>query len=358
MDTEDSRKRPADSEFDSPVKRLCQASVNNSFSASPTGSNDTSLTTTPQPQIRSLLSVKDMLSVPLEFVFRQCPSSGMHLGSPALTQASTTTTQQPQQNRPKPLLSRNEASCLIRIQSLAAEVDSLLQVSAKVLMEQVEWVSFHDELVISGSRHLRALLPILLTLGATFTHQRVRSIQADLTEALNELDLLAENLRQSREANWTTSDALMEAVGVRSAMAMEKRHLGDIQDEMAQRIDSLVKSTILDGGEGMDDDEKEDDEEAEEDILEAEAPKTMAEFCLEVWKEDETTSSVASPLRQSASQNSRLSVEPMGKENEPSQSQPSQSAVVEDSPACLGPASQHAAFALSSLAFSTSTPNT
>ena len=322
------------------MKRLCQSSVGSSSNES-LRSNDG----VEHPSFPSLLSIKDLLSVPLEFIFRLSPSSGFHHGSPCQTQASTMS----QQNRPKPLLSRNEASCLIRIQSLAAEVDSLVQFSTQVLTEQVEWMSFHDEILQSNSRHLRALLPILLTLGKTFARQRLRSIQADLTEALKELELLAENLRQSREANWSTADALLDAVGATSLVALEKRHLGDIQDELAQRIDSLVKSTILTGA---DDHDEKDDDEVEEDILETDSPTTMAEFCREVWKDNEIF--VSSPLRES-SQNSRLSVQPCGKENEPSQHS-SQSAVVEDSPACLGPASQHAAFALSALAYST-TPN-
>ena len=343
MDSEDSRKRPADSDYGtSCVKRLCQqGSVDGSSVASP---NDNPAA---HPQIPSLLSIKDMLSVPLEFVFRQCPASGIQHGFPSQTQAPVIT-----QQRPKPLLSRNEASCLIRIQCLAVEVDSLVQFSTRVLTEQVEWLTFHDELVVCNSRHLRALLPILLTMGETFTQQRLRSIQADLTEALKELELLADNLRQSSEANWATAEVLLDAVGT-SAMAREKRLVGDLQDELAQRIDSLVKSTILDGADASHEDEE---DKAEEDILAAESPKTMEQFCRDVWTEKDE-SSVSSPLRESNSQNSRLSIEPVGKENEPSQHS-SQSIVVEDSPACLGAASQGAVFALSSLAYSSATPKT
>eukprot|EP00977_Amphora_coffeiformis_P013389 scaffold3498_cov176-Amphora_coffeaeformis.AAC.17 len=362
MDTDDSRKRPADSEYCSSVKRLCQRSPTSSNNGSPGSGNDSPSMN--RPCIPSLQSVKDLLTVPLEFIFRQCPSSS---GPTSHTQNSASvaaaTPMMMSQHRPKPLLSRNEASCLIRIQTLAAELDSLVQFSAKVLMEQVEWMSFHDELARADIRPLRALLPILLTLGQTFAHQRLRSLHGDLAEVLKELETLGENLRQSREANWTTSEALLEVLAT-NAMALEKRHLGDIQDELAQRIDSLVKATILD------ETWRPDEEGDEQDILSTEAPKSMADFCREVWKESnfdsgsggDSSSSVLSPLRQSSSssQNLRLSVEPTGKENAPSQQHSQRSAVVEESPAvCLGgvSASQHAgALALSSLAFST-TPN-
>ena len=346
MDTEESRKRPASSEYgSSSVKRLCQqGSADSSPNESPSGSNDNFPTN--YASIPSLLSIKEMLSVPLEYIFRQCPSSssGSSQASPGLQTQSLS-----QQSRPKPLLSRTEASCLIRIQCLAAEIDSLVQLSTHVLMEQVEWMGFHDELALSGILSVRALLPILLTLGQTFVNQRLRSIQADLAEILKELESLAETLQQSREANWNTYEALCDA-GCTNAMALEKYHLCVVQYELATRIESLVKSTLLNPTLQEDGDD-------EGDILNSDSPMTMAEFCRDVWKEEVSSDNVmtSSPLRQSSSQNSRMSIELSGKENEPSQHSV-HSAVVEDSPACLGPASQHAALALSSLAYST-TPN-
>ena len=361
MDTDDSRKRSANFEYCSSVKRLCQRSAASSNNGSPGSSNDSP--SMDRPCIPFLQSVKDLLTVPLKYIFRQCPSSGTKSPPQHSANVAATAPMMISQQRSKPLLSRNEASCLIRIHTLAAELDSLIQLSAKVLMDQIEWMSFHDELARADIRPLRALLPILLTLGQTFVHQRLRSLDGDLAEVLRELETLGENLRQSREANWTTSEALLEVLAT-NAMALEKRHLGDIQDELAQRIDSLVQATIL--GETWGASEEGD----EQDILSIETPKSMAEFCREVWKEsndfdsgcnNSSSNSVLSPLRHasSSSQNSRLSVEPTGKENAPSQ-QSQRSALVEEGPsACLGgvSASQHAgALALSSLAFST-TPN-
>jgi hypothetical protein len=94
-------------------------------------------------------------------------------------------------------------------------------------------------------------------------------------------------------------------------------------------------------------------------------PKSMAEFCHDVWKETDagdtgTTGMVFSPLRESSSsQNSRVSAEPTGKENAPSQQSllgqsPVTTSVEETHMACPGAETQHAAFALSTMAFSSS----
>lgn len=352
MNTEDSRKRPPTSEYASSVKRLCQGSATSNSSNDGRLSNDSPSSPVHHPYIASLFSIKDMLTVPLEYIFRQCPSSH-HTSqtSPSQTRASNSGRQhRHQQPRSKPLLSRSEASCLIRIQTLAAEIDSLVQFSAHVLMEQVEWMTFHDDIVRSGIVPLRALLPLLLTLGQTFAHGRLRSLQADLTEALKELEILADSLRQSSEANWTTSEALLE-VGATNAVAVEKRRLCDLQDELAQRIDHLVQTTIIDETE-------DDDSEDQGDIWNMESSQTMEDYCRQVWGKKNLAGLVLSPSQPSSSQNSRLSVDPAGKENEPSQHS-TNSAVVEVSQAlCPGSASQNAALALSTLAFTSGTPNT
>lgn len=344
MDTADSKKRPADSKEHSRSAAKRARSEDSPESSSPTTesprSNDNPAYPA-YPPVPYLLSIKDMLTVPLEYVFRQCPTSGATQPSPPHTQASAS------HPRLKPLLSRNEASMFIRVQTLAAGTDSLVQLSTHILTEKVEWTTFHDELVLADIPCMRCLLPILRTLAHTFFNERMQTIQTQLGDMLKELRTLSESLVQASQANWETAATLTEA-GVSNATALEKNRLADIQDELARRIDSLVQCTTTDTTKKDTHHERE----SEGDMFAVESPKSMAQFCADLWKET-ADSAVLSPLRESASPNfSRLSIERAGKENEPSQhSLSSHSAVFEDSLAFAGASTQTAALALSTMAY-------
>jgi hypothetical protein len=376
MNTDESRKRSASQSASSPergtsVKRLCQGSAptnsrpRSSLSSrlsSPSSSQrsssrqDKSLSPTAEAPIISpssrmvLPSVKDLLSVPVAYIFRQVAASSgpspcsFRSGTPQHQQSQ----QQPSRGAPKPLLSRTEALCLLRVQALAAQIDSLVELSARLLSDQVACQAFHQELLAADARPLRALLVLVRTRGTSLVPQGLAATQAAWTPVLEELESLAEALRQSSEQNYSTSETLLEAaVGEATAavMAREKRYLSDVQDELAQRIDRLLQTTVADSP-------------ASEDTPEV-APTTadpwgeeagrrsMSDFCRQLWTGHLV---VHSPSRApSSSQNSRVSAI-TGKENDG----PSQQSivVVEDSPAACRPteSQHHAALVLSTLA--------
>ena len=169
--------------------------------------------------ILASLSVESMLAVPLEFIFHQAPGA-----------------------RSKPLLTRAEAQCFISVTLLAHELDSLTDLTATVLEQRHAYQGFATKLQ-SRNKNPR-LLPFLILLNVAsqqLPDQSLEKIRTDLEHVLSELRLASANLRQHSEQNWTLSESLLDAGPDGERVAIEKRKLSDIQDELSVRISTLLK---------------------------------------------------------------------------------------------------------------------
>jgi hypothetical protein len=174
-------------------------------------------------------SVEELLSVPLNVIFREVPSSS--------TQSAT-------QQRRKPLLTRAEAQCLVKVSQLAHEVDVIVGVSSEVLSRQ-RWCRIFGK-SIEGVPLLRSVLPVLAVHGHVIPKKALANVQAELERVLYELEACASALRQYSEQNWTLSESLMDAFGDScdeapgQELAKEKRCMAEIEEEVCTRIESLL----------------------------------------------------------------------------------------------------------------------
>jgi hypothetical protein len=171
-------------------------------------------------------SVEELLSVPLNVIFRQVPSSTTHSAT----------------QRRKPLLTRAEAQCLVRTSQLAHEVDVLVEVSSEVLSRQ-RWCRIFAK-SIEGIPLLRSVLPVLAVHGQVIPKQTLANVEAELERVLYELEGCSSALRQYSEQNWTLFESLMDAFGDCEApgqeLAKEKRSRAEIEEEVCNRIESLL----------------------------------------------------------------------------------------------------------------------
>jgi len=124
----------------------------------------------------------------------------------------------------------------------------------------------------------------LLVQGHLLTSQALESVTKALDRVWNELQQCAESLRQFSEQNWTLSESLLDALGgggtndellldndnemsnnnknKGAILAREKRLLADLEDELRNRIESLLEVGQLDGERAEQDDEE--DKESQE----------------------------------------------------------------------------------------------
>jgi hypothetical protein len=159
-----------------------------------------------------------MLSVPLDVVFHE--AHGV---------------------RAKPLLTRAEAQCFISVTLLAHEMDSLVEISSQVLQRRHEYHRFACKLQQHNNNpRLFSLLPILYIMGQQLPGKALDNIRGELLATLSELGAAMANLRQYSEQNWTLSESLLDAGPEGERVAKEKRKLSDIQDELCNRIQSLL----------------------------------------------------------------------------------------------------------------------
>lgn len=186
---------------------------------------------------RILSSVEDTLVVPIEYIFREVPS---------LTEGSTShvhsTPTAAGSRRQKSLLSRSEAQCLLKINSLAHEIDSLADVSTSALHQRMLWSSFAKSLQRTDHPHTRPLLPILHTLHERLPECTLQQVSLALNHrVVGELRRNVVLLRQCSEQNWTLAETLQDSAGdMGQVLAEEKRKLSDIQEEVCQRIENLL----------------------------------------------------------------------------------------------------------------------
>lgn len=228
---------------------------------------------TPQPN-----TLESLFSVPIEIVFRQ--TNG------------------------KPLLTRAEARCLLRITMLAAELDELAKVSVLGLDQRKKCRSFGQKLLAPAPKthpFLRPLLPLLCLQGHVLTNQALETAHNELHRVFVDLAACSRSLRQCSEHNWTLSESLLDTLGEDftdiqtnsenlpkgAVLAVEKRRLSDLEEELCNRIDSLTGQQSEE-----DDTSANDEEEGGEDETEQEGRKkkgmdlqglTMARVCTLLW---------------------------------------------------------------------------
>ncbi|KAL3945352.1 MAG: hypothetical protein SGBAC_000557 [Bacillariaceae sp.] len=196
-------------------------------------------------------SIESLLSIPVAVVFRTCFS---------------------QEGRP--LLTRTEAECFLRISFLAQEIDTLMGSSESIFLQQRYYSHYTQDLLLPSSANstpsqpsaslnaassqtstntrtmthyllhpmLRPLLSIVNSLQDKST-PTLQQIHQTLSHLSAELIGCASVLRQSAEQNWTMADAL-EALQQNDengpSFSDEKRKVADLEEELCQRIERVV----------------------------------------------------------------------------------------------------------------------
>ena len=176
-----------------------------------------------QQTLPSASNVEDLLSVPPFVIFQEVPSS---------TTSST---------RRKPLLSRAEAQAFLNVALLAQEMDALASVSAVALEQKIQYRDFTNRIARADHPYLRPLLPLLYVYSETVPNTSLARIQVELNRVVAELRMEAESLRQFSGQNWNLSESLVDAAGSHPLAGL-KRSLSDIQEELGNRIDGLLKT--------------------------------------------------------------------------------------------------------------------
>jgi hypothetical protein len=174
---------------------------------------------------------QDMLEVPLEYIFREVASS---TSFPSQTSPNVNA-------KRKPLLSRSEAQCLVQLNLLAHEIDSLTSISAEALQQKLFCSEFAASLNRVGNPYLRPLLPILHTLEHKVSTESLNYVSTTMDRIVGDLQRTIDQLRQSSEQNWTLYETLLDSAGdMGRALAEEKRRLSDIQEELCHRIEYIL----------------------------------------------------------------------------------------------------------------------
>ncbi len=197
----------------------------------------------PGAESRPQCSVEAMLSVPLEVIFRESPPTSL---------LSMTQHQQQHNQRHKPLLTRVEAHTLIRTSQLAFEIDVLVELTSDALSDKIWCRSMSQKLERKNNAFLKPLLPLLAIHGDMVPNAALRTFRRQLDVVMVELEKCVSALRQYSEQNWTVAESLMDALGYQlddaddgsvaavSPLATEKRMIGDIEEEVCRRIESLL----------------------------------------------------------------------------------------------------------------------
>lgn len=172
-------------------------------------------------QSSSHISIEKMLSVPTEVIFRQ--------------------------RHDRPLLTRAEGQCLLRINILAQELDAMVSTAEKLLRQRRQSRTFRHTLDKCPNTLLRPLT-ILTSIFETHTTGSLQGIQSSLSTLMMELSSCCNLLRQSAEQNWSVSESLLDAMGGESsqAFARDKRNVAELEEELVKRIDILTSMTTLD----------------------------------------------------------------------------------------------------------------
>ena len=170
-------------------------------------------------------SIESMLAVPMEVVFRRV-------------------SQYPKQE-PRPLLTRAEADCFIKVAFLAQEIDVLVKLAEQSLSQQLSCRIYRKRIDKSTHPFLRPIAPIF-TLLARQQKKTLQHVQQNLGQLVSQLSACATTLRQAAEQNWMHSDSLIDAFDQITetvsgqSLAQEKRNLAELEEELCQRIQKIV----------------------------------------------------------------------------------------------------------------------
>jgi hypothetical protein len=174
-------------------------------------------------------SVERLLSVPLEILFRQVPS----------TSASSLS------HKRKPLLTRAEARLLSKTTLLAAEMDTILHVSSQALSQQVWCAQFSQS--IESVPWLRSVVGLLRVHSTHISSAALHHLQQEMNRILQDLSSCAAALAHYAEQNWTVSESLLDAFGDDGTLlssgqelAQHKKFLAELQEEVSSRIQTLL----------------------------------------------------------------------------------------------------------------------
>lgn len=232
------------------------------------------------PSSSSSSSVEALLSVPLDLILRELPTP--HASAPA----ATATGAPRRKTRRRTLLSRSEATALLRVTQLSIEQDVLVGLAADVLANAHMCATLRRRIedscrVLHGGtsnggdsssggsaseiaeivppvrypRHLLALLPILSVHADSIPDRTVRHVQAESQRILTELAQCATTLRQCAEHNWTVSEHLLVDVGgavgggvggttTGSNVGRDKESLAEIEEAVCDRIEGLIGMAV------------------------------------------------------------------------------------------------------------------
>mmetsp|Transcript_21189 Transcript_21189/g.60783 ORF Transcript_21189/g.60783 Transcript_21189/m.60783 type:complete len:492 (+) Transcript_21189:92-1567(+) len=226
-------------------------------------------------------SVEALLSVPLGLILRELPTPA------SATAAGTVTGAANRRTRRRALLSRSEATTLLRVTQLSIEQDVLVQLAADVLANAHMCSTLRQRIEdscrslygcndsgngntngggeavppVRYPRHLLALLPILSIHADSIPDRTVRHVQAESQRILTELAQCATALRQCAEHNWTVSEHLLVDIGeaamvgavgagagaggtVGSNVGRDKESLAEIEEAVCDRIEGLIGMAV------------------------------------------------------------------------------------------------------------------
>jgi len=172
-----------------------------------------------------LLSVEAMLSVPTDIIFRKVQN--------------------------KPLLTRTEGECFVRIAMLSHELDACLHFAEQILRQRRQSREIRNKMDCTCNPTLRPLTILIRVFEGQLTPSLV-GVQKAISCIMMDLSSCSSLLRQSAEQNWSVAESLSDAVGGTLAghssrlLARDKRNVAELEEELAKRIDSLLGIASLD----------------------------------------------------------------------------------------------------------------
>jgi hypothetical protein len=168
----------------------------------------------------SNISIQSMLSVPPELIFRE--------------------------SQEKPLLTRAEGQCFMRINLVAQEMDALVLLAEIMLLQRNHCHTLRHKLNECHNPALRTVT-VIASIFEKQSLPALRLVQRALSESMIELSSRSSLLRQSAEQNWSVAESLLDAMAGHSSqnLARDKRDLAELEEEVSKRIDGLVAMTTF-----------------------------------------------------------------------------------------------------------------
>jgi hypothetical protein len=151
----------------------------------------------------------------------------------------------------KPLLTRAEGQCFLRIAMLAQELDASVDLAERILLQKRQSRKLREKMDDSCNSTLRPLTILVRVFESQLT-PTLLGVQKAISKVMIELSACSFILRQSAEQNWSVTDSLLDAMGGTLAghssrvLARDKRNIAELEEELAKRIDALVGVASLD----------------------------------------------------------------------------------------------------------------